>query len=368
MVKVLQVFNELDQGGIEHVVINWMKNMDLQKVEFHFALMSGQKGVLDDYVKQLGGKIHYFSDGTKSLKNVKQNLNRIIKDYGPFDAIHSHAYFFSGYILKIAYQNGVPVRIAHAHDTYKGENRSFIRKIYEARMKQLINKYATYKLGVSEESALHVFGNIDANTYIVNNGVNIEKYKLSSRVRKAKRSELRIQPNEKVIINIGRFEDQKDHEYLINIFKRSLKYDDSFKLLLIGNGSLKPHIINIAKELNIIDKIIFLENRNDINELLMAADIFAMPSKYEGLPIVLIEAQSSGIPCVVSTNITKEALICPNVYALTKENMDIWVKKIMVLRDARRMDNSQRLSEAGFNIKNIALFVQKMYLTNIEDD
>lgn len=367
MIKVLQVFNKLDQGGIEHVVINWMKNMDLQKVEFHFALMSGEKGVLDDYVTQLGGKIHYFSDGTKSLKNVKQNLNRIIKVYGPFDAIHSHAYFFSGYILKIAYQNGIPVRIAHAHDTYKGEARSFIRKVYETRMKRLINRYATYKLGVSKESALHVFGYIDANTYIVNNGVNIEKYRFSNRIREAKRSELGIQSDEKVIINIGRFEEQKDHQYLIKLFERLLKYNDNFKLLLIGSGSLKSYIVNMAKKLNILDRIIFLENRNDINELLMAADIFVMPSKYEGLPIVLIEAQASGIPCVVSTNITKEALICPNVYALSKENMDIWVKKIMDLRKPGRIDNSKLLSEAGFNIKNIALFVQKLYLTNIED-
>jgi glycosyltransferase involved in cell wall biosynthesis len=368
MIKVLQVFNKLNQGGIEHVVINLMKNMDSSKVEFHFAMMSGEKGVLDDYVTQLGGKIHYFSEGTKSLKNVKKNLDRIMKDYGPFDVVHSHVYFFSGYILKIAYQNKIPIRIAHAHDTYKGEKRSFIRKIYESRMKHLINTYATYKLGVSKEAASHVFGKYDNNTYIVNNGVNIDKYKFSGKTRDDKRTELGIQPNEKVIINIGRFEEQKDHEYLIKLFQKLLMRDKEFKLLLIGSGSLKSHIINMAKELGILDKIIFLENRNDINELLEAADIFVMPSKYEGLPIVLIEAQASGIPCVVSTNITKEALICPNVYALTKENMDIWVKKIMVLRDARRMDNSQRLSEAGFNIKNIALFVQKMYLTNIEDN
>lgn len=367
MVKVLQVFNELDQGGIEHVVINWMKNMNLQKVEFHFALMSGQKGVLDDYVIKLGGKIHYFSNGTKSLKNIKQNLTKIMKDYGPFDAIHSHTYFFSGYILKIAYQNGIPVRIAHAHDTYKGENRSFIRKVYETRMKQLINKYATYKLGVSRESALHVFGNIDDSTYIINNGVNIEKYKFSIRVRKSKRSELEIQPNEKVIINIGRFEEQKDHEYLIKIFAQLLKHDNSFKMLLIGNGSLKPHIVNMAKKLDILDRIIFLENRNDINELLMVADIFVMPSKYEGLPIVLIEAQASGMPCIISSNITKEAVICPNVYTLNKENMGLWVKKIMDLRNVGRMDNSQLLSDADFNIKKIALFVQRLYLTNIKD-
>ena len=170
MIKVLHVFNQLNQGGIEHVVINLMKNIDRSEIEFHFALMSGKEGLLDAEVRQLGGHIHYFTSGKKGVINVGKNLSNIIDKYGPFEVVHSHSYFFSGYILYIAKMKGVPIRIAHAHDTYKGEKTSFIRKIYESGMQYLINKNSTYKLGVSAEACLHVFGKIDDTTFILHLG------------------------------------------------------------------------------------------------------------------------------------------------------------------------------------------------------
>lgn len=363
MIKVLQVFNALDQGGIEHVVINLMKNMDQTKIEFHFALMDGRKGVLDKTVENLGGHLHYFSSSKKSLGNIYNNLSNIIKMYGPFHTIHSHVYFFSGYVLSVAKKYNIPIRIAHAHDTYKGENTSLIRKIYELEMQYLINKNSTYKLGVSKEACLHVFGKIDNSTFIINNAINLENYKLNKVTRYNKRSELGILDTERLIINIGRFEDQKDHEYLIDVFYKLLNKTKDLKLLLVGNGSLKKTIIDKVKRLGISKNVIFLENRNDINELLMAADIFLMTSKYEGLPIVLIEAQAAGIPCIISSNITHTAIIGSNVYALKKNNINNWVEKTLALRNATRIDNRLALKKAGFDIKEVASFVQKLYLS-----
>lgn len=363
MIKVLHVFNQLNQGGIEHVVINLMKNIDRSEIEFHFALMSGKEGLLDAEVRQLGGHIHYFTSGKKGVINVGKNLSNIIDKYGPFEVVHSHSYFFSGYILYIAKMKGVPIRIAHAHDTYKGEKTSFIRKIYESGMQYLINKNSTYKLGVSAEACLHVFGKIDDTTFIVNNAIDLENYKLNNEIRNKKRTELRISNDEKLIINIGRFEDQKDHEYLIDVFSKLLERTKNFKLLLIGNGSLKENVINKVKRLGFSKKVLFLENRNDINELLMAADIFLMTSKYEGLPIVLIEAQAAGIPCIISSNITHDAVIGKNVYSLKKDKINDWVDKTMALRNTARMDNSLALKDAGFDIKEVASFVQELYLS-----
>lgn len=361
MIKVLQVFNRLNQGGIEHVVINLMKNMDSSQVEFHFAMMSGQRGLLDDQVKAMGGKIYYFSSGDKSLSNVRHNLEDIIKNYGPFHVVHSHVYFFSGYVLYIAKKMGVPVRIAHAHDVYKGEQRNFKRKVYEYVMQQMINKYATYKFGVSQAAIKHVFGKKTANAFVVNNGINISSYVVNDQIRKQYRNWLGVKNNETLLCNVGRFESQKDHDYLISIFSSLQKINSQFKLVLVGNGSLKNKIEKRVFALNLKDKVIFLQNRNDINNILMAADMFIMPSKYEGLPLSLVEAQASGMTCLISKNITDEIKICPNVYSLRKDSINKWVNFMINHRYDQRLDNAKRLDKAGFNEKSIARFVERKY-------
>ncbi|MCG0869827.1 glycosyltransferase family 1 protein [Lactiplantibacillus plantarum] len=363
MVKVLQVFNKLNQGGIEHVVINLMQNIDRDKIEFHFAMTSGEKGLLDEKVKKLGGYIHYFNSGSRNPLNVKKNLERIIRDNGPFDVVHSHIYFASGYILYIAKKMGVPIRIAHAHDTYKGEKKTLIRKVYEYKMRKMINKYANYKFGVSKEAIFHLFGNKDQNTYIVNNGINFNEYVVNENIRKYYRSKFHVKDNETLLCNIGRFEDQKDHNYLIDVFNRLLKINKNYKLLLIGNGSLKKAIISKVEKLGLSSKVVFLENRNDVNKILMATDMFIMPSKYEGLPLSLIEAQASGIPCVISNNITDEVKISPNVYSLEKDNYNRWINFIIQHKNDPRLNNIEYLDNAGFNEIKIAKFVENIYLS-----
>lgn len=364
MIKVLQVFNKLNQGGIEHVVINLMKNMDSSKVEFHFAMMSGEKGSLDDLVLRMGGHIHYFSSGKKNLSNINKNLRNIIETYGPFRVVHSHVYFFSGYILYVASKMGVPIKIAHAHDVYKGEKENLPRKAYEFYMRKLINKYATYKFGVSKPSVDHVFGTYGtSNTFIVKNGIDLNKYIINYKTREKYRSKLHVQKGETLLCNIGRFEDQKDHAYLIEVFSYILKNDPNYKLVLIGNGSLKHRIKEKARNLAIDNKIIFLENRNDINDLLMASDMFVMPSKYEGLPLSLIEAQASGITCIISDNITSEVKISPNVFSLSKDSYSHWGDFIMKHSKDWRLDNIKRLDDAGYNEQKIAKFVEEKYLS-----
>lgn len=356
-VKVLQVFNQFNQGGIEHVVLNWMKNNPYSNVEFHFAIISGKKGVLDNYAVKLGGIIHYFDDES----SFKTNLERIITEFGPFDVVHSHVYFFSGYVLKIADKMGVPIRIAHAHDTFKGEKRNLIRFMYESIMKHEINKYATYKFGVSSDSCEHVYGKWDDHTFIVNNGINLEEYTFNEDIRKKEREALSIHKTDKVIINIGRFEDQKDHDFLINVFKELVSTDKRFRLILVGSGSLKKKIVDKVKQLNIGEYVIFLENRNDVPALLMASDVMVMPSKYEGLPIVLVEAQATGLPCVISGNITQEVILQKNVKVLSKSNDTSWVEAIKNLNLKRIGGSSENLKEKGFDIENITEFVMKKY-------
>lgn len=364
MIKVLHVFNQFNQGGIEHVVINLMENMDQSQIEFHFALMSGKNGLLDDKVRKLGGKIHYFSSGKKSLKNVEKNLSNIIEENGPFEVVHSHVYFFSGYILYIANKCGVPVRIAHAHDTYKGEKESIKRQVYEYLIRKAINRYATYKFGVSKDTCLHVFGKIDKNTHIINNGVNLENYKFNLKERKRIREELNISENECLLCNIGRFEDQKDHNFLIDVFSNLIKVNPKYKLLLVGNGSLKQFIVKKVKKQHLENRVVFLENRNDVNKLLFASDIFALPSKYEGLPVVLIEAQATGIPCIISDTVTNEVKLNKNVYSVDKGSTINWVNAIEKHKSDKRLKKPSEKFIHNFDIKEIAKFVQKIYTSN----
>ena len=362
MIKVLHVFNQLNQGGIEHVVINWLKNKHNDDIEFHFAMTSGTRGLLDDEVTKLGGKIHYFTNGSKSFFNVKKNLDQIISEYGPFNVVHSHIYFSSGMILKIASDAGVPIRIAHAHDTFKGEQQSLKRKLFESIMRHEINKYATYKFGVSEDACNHVFGSMDDHTYIVNTGINLDDYKFNQKFRDVLRNELGYSNKNKVIVHIGRFEDQKDHNYLVDVFNLLTDVNDGYRLLLVGNGTLKERIKNKINELGLSNYVTFLENRNDIPRILMAADIFVMPSKYEGLPVVLVEAQGTGIPCIISDKITSDAVLQRNVVVLSKDNKELWCQKIQSTNLTRINFDETKNRLQNFDIKKITKFVIAKYI------
>lgn len=363
-IRVLHIFYRLDQGGVENFVLNLFKNIDRERFEFCFAMISGEKGKLDDEVLNLGGKIYYFTQGKKNYKRIRSNLINILDHEGPFDVVHSHCYFFSGILLQIANKKGIPIRISHSHETYKGQKYSIKRYLYESLMRYSIERNATVKLGCSHAACIHLYKRIDDKTQVINNAIDVNKFQFDKDTREKVRQEMSL-CNNIVLGHVGRFEDQKDHMYLVDVFNEVYKKNKRAKLMLIGEGSLREDVESKVTSLNLSDAVLFLGNRSDVNELMQAMDIFLLPSKYEGLPIVLVEAQMAGLYCIVSTDVSQEANISNRVLYLSKEDRNDWIESILKYKEIR-YDNKKSIENSGYGIHNTVSKMEKIYRNDLK--
>lgn len=359
--KVLHVFEYFSQGGIENFVMNVFRNIDRDKYEFHFAFINKDKGYFDDEAISLGGQIHYFDSTEKTFKNYKTSLTRIIKEYGPFDVIHSHMYYFSGYILKIAKKCGVPIRIAHSHETSKGRKNTLLRRMYESHMRSLIMKNSNCLLACSKLAGEFVFHNKKKVT-VLYNGIDVNRFAFDLEARNKIRKELWIKDDVKLLLNVGRFSDQKNQLFLADVFNEYYKLNNNSKLVLVGYGDLENVIKEKVREYGLEDSVIFTGSVFNTEDYYSASDIYVMPSKYEGLGIVAVEAQVSGLISLASLEVPEEVnetgLL--SFMSLDKSPME-WASKIDELLKSKvnRSEYVNKVKDTPFDInKTVALLCE----------
>ena len=307
-VRVLQIFAALDSGGVSNFVMNVYREMDPQKIQFDFALTAGEKTLYDDEVKERGGRIFYFDPA----ESYAANLRRILRQEGPYQAVHSHVFFYSGFMLTEARRAKVPIRIAHAHNAHTGETRSAARIAYEKGMQMLIRANATCLLGCSEKACRYVFGdNImkDPRAAVMPDGIDCDRFAFNPKVRDQVRKEYGLD-GKFVVGHVGHFNPAKNHEKIISVFSEVCRRRDDASLLLVGDGELEQDVRNRVNELGIADRVVFAGAHKDVERFYQAMDVFLFPSRYEGFGMAMIEAQASGLRCVASdvvpgeTNIT----------------------------------------------------------------
>lgn len=370
-VRVLHVFGKMDRGGAETLIMNVFRNIDREKFQFDFLVHSEEEGHYDQEIKELGGNIYSVPHPRKSILQYKKELKKILREKGPYDIIHSHIFTFSGYVLKIAKEEGVPIRIAHSHTTQKGRPSSFIKKIYKGYMRSLILKYATNLIGCSQEACKALFGpecfNNKSNIKIIRNGIDLESFK---KVEEGSflnlRNELHLNPEIKLIGHIGRFVEVKNHSRLIKIFSLLCNEIDNVHLVLVGDGPLKNEINDLIKHYGIEDRVHMLGVRSDVPEILANLDLFLLPSLYEGIPLVLIEAQALGLKCITSNTVSSEVDIGAGLVEFIDLELDdtIWVKMIK-----EGLENSNRnisikkeeIRELGYDIKQVVRDLSFLY-------
>lgn len=300
-IRVLHVFGALNPGGVETLVMNLYRAIDTESIQFDFALTQGKKSLFDDEVLARGGRIYYF-DTSKSLWS---NLAEIFEKGKPFAAVHSHVYFYSGAVLLNAKRHGIPIRIAHAHNTSFGQVYSLRRRLYESLMRKLIWDNATDMLGCSKDANEFVFGEgcLDSpKCSVICNGFHVDNFKYDP----AKGSEIRKLygiENKYVVGHVGRIEDQKNHSQLVEQFAAVKKKRGDAVLLCVGRGSLMDEIRAKCETLGISDSVIFAGAQKDTPSYYSAMDVFLFPSLYEGLGSVLIEAQANGLYVVTSKDV-----------------------------------------------------------------
>ncbi len=349
-IRVLEVVGRMDMAGQETFLMNIFRNADREKYDFYFSVNTDHIGAFENEILKLDGKIYhnpYYPDKRNLFKYLKSFRN-FLKKEGPFDVIHCHVWLFSGFILKIAKKEKIPVRIMHSHNTNDGKKKSFFRRLYNWYAKKMIKNYSTNFVACGKEAYKALF-NIECKNddHILNNSIDLTLFNEKQYNLSAKKNELGVAENDKVFVSVARFFDVKNHVKIISTFNEYLTYNKNAILLLVGDGVLKQTIYNLVKEKGILNKVKFLGVRNDVNTILLCSDIFIMPSKFEGLPVSLVEAQAAGVHCVISDTITKEIDMGLDLISMLSINApdNLWCKKFI---DVSKVEKPAFIKRAKF--------------------
>ena len=361
-IRIAQIMGKWLGGGVESVVMNYYRHIDRNKIQFDFICDEDSTDIPYEEIEKLGGKIILIPPYQRVFKYHKE-LKKVLKD-GNYKIVHSHINTLSVFSLWAAKSAGVPVRIAHSHSTTnKKEKKKNLIKII---LRPFVKLFATNYMACTEHAGRWMFGDKEydkSNVYILNNAIDIEKFKYNETVRKEVRKKLNIKEDTIVIGHIGRFVEQKNHRFLIDVFYELHKKNKNTLLLLIGQGPLMDEMKEKVKKLGIDDSVKFLGQREDADKLYQAMDIFLFPSLYEGLGMVMIEAQCSGLPCVASTEVPKDAKIGYNVEFISLgEEMTKWIQAIEKQLKTNRKLSIQKIEKNGYNIVEKSKVLEKEYL------
>lgn len=360
IIKVLHFFGKMDMGGAETFVMNLYRHINRNKIQFEFVVTNSEKGSYDNEIRRLGGKIHILPPPNIGLRNYKYKLKELLTK-GEFDVVHSHVHYFSGINLNIAKKCGVKVRIAHSHTYSNNNGRSIKRILYENYMKFLIYKRATHSLACSNEAANDLFFKGNKRLEIINNGINLERFITKKYSKVEYRKKLNLPQNSFIIGHIGGFRPEKNHRKLIEIFQYISMEKKNCHLVLVGDGKERIETEKLTANLKIKDRVHFLGVREDTEDILKAFDVFVFPSYFEGLGIAVIEAQVSGLYCVVSDTLPKAVDITGNISFISLD-ADLVEWKNAILYKHRNNVEVSRLKE--FDIRYVCERIYNIYNVN----
>lgn len=362
-IRIAQIIGKWLGGGVEAVVMNYYRNIDRDKIQFDFICDEDSTNIPFEEIEKLGGKVILIPPYQKVLKYHKE-LKRVLKE-GKYKIVHSHINTLSVFSLFAAKCAGVPVRIAHSHSTtnQKEKKKNLIKQV----LRPFSKLFATDYMCCSELAGRWLFGDREydkGKVYLLNNAIDIEKFEYNEQIRKRKREELGIRDSTLVIGHVGRFVEQKNHMFLIDIFSQVHKKNEDTILLLIGQGPLQNQIKDKVKYLKLEKFVKFLGQRNDVNELYQSFDIFLLPSLYEGLGMVLIEAQCAGCYCIASTEVPKIAKVTNNLnFIKLEDSSELWgINAVKGLNKVNRKECIKSIKEFGYDIKEENKKLENYYL------
>lgn len=361
-IRILNLFTIMNRGGAETMVMNYYRNIDRRKVQFDFLVHREEAGVYEEEIKALGGRIYrmppiYPQNFAKYIKKIR----KFLKEHPEYKIIHSHMSELGYFVFKEAKKQHVPVIICHAHNRPYGWDVKMIMRNY---FKYMMRPYITHMCMCGLESGEWLFGKKNKDKFIqINNAIDAEKFIYNKSIGDEIRKELGIS-DEFVVGHIGRFDIQKNHEKLIDIFCEICKINKNSKLLLIGEGQLKKSIENKVKLLNLEKNVLFLGTRSDVNRVMQAFDVFLFPSFFEGLSVSMVEAQAAGLQCFISSSIPKECIITDNVVTFDLDWNDSKIAKMIVdlHSNYKRTNTYEQILKAGFDIKNNAKELENFYI------
>jgi len=366
-IRVLMVVGQMNRAGIESRLMDLYRRVDHEKVQFDFYTLHKEKGQFDDEILALGGKIYYTDPlSVKKLCAIPKRFERFCRSHPEYKIIHAHMNQWCGLILKGAKRAGVPIRIAHARTSLEKTN---IKNIVKNLVKIPTNRYANYKLAVSDKAGEWLYGKKAVSRGEVlywKNSIQVEDFAYSPELRAKKREELSL-GDSFTLLHVGNLRREKNHPYLFRVFAEVLKQHSNSKLVLVGRDQSEGQLPKLAQDLGIYENILFLGSRSDVAELLQVGDVFVFPSFYEGFPTSVLEAQAAGLPCVISDRITKEVMVTPLVEMRSiDENPFVWAEHVLKKRETTRLQTGDLIVKAGHSLSDFVVNTQTFYLSEVK--
>jgi glycosyltransferase EpsF len=325
--RIAQVIGCNLKGGVEQIVFEYYRFIDKSKFQFDFISDEDSPYEIPEYLLSLGCKVIKIPPYRKPLKYI--NTLKQVFSTNKYRIVHSHMNTLSVFTLFAAKSAGVPIRIAHSHSTAgKGE---FKRNILKYILRPFSKIYPTHCCACSEYAGRWLFGNRyfeKGKVTVIRNAIDTEKFTFHPEIRNRVRNSFGIE-HKFVIGHVGRFMKQKNHDFLIDVFAELHKCCPESILMLVGDGELREKMQAKVKKLGLTDAVLFLGIREDVDQLYQAMDVFILPSLYEGLPVVGVEVQCVGLPCIFSDRVTREAKLNDQVPFLPITDVNKWVTCIL---------------------------------------
>jgi len=353
-IRVAQVIGKAVISGVDSVVMNYYRHIDRSRVQFDFFMDGYNKTLIDEEILDLGGRIIKLEPYEASMRTNMRQCHAAFTE-GRYTIVHSHLNTLSCFPLYAAFRAKVPIRIAHSHSTTsRGE---WKRNLMKQALRPFSKTFATHYAACADYTARWLFG---AKTVqkgqvrLIKNAVDTALFSPNEKARERIRKEFGLE-NRFIVGHIGRFAFQKNHELLVRVFAEAYRKNPNAALILIGTGELEEDIRNLVKELDIEKAVFFTGIRRDIPDFLNAFDVFFLPSRYEGMPVVGIEAQAVGLPCLMSDTVTKDTAITPLVeFFPLHADIKEWAHKLLNYEHTQKRPYPELVRDSGFDIHHAA--------------
>lgn len=362
-IRVLQIVTTMNRGGLETMLMNYYRNINRSLIQFDFLEHRNEKSDYDDEIEQLGGRVYRI--GTLNPFSIKYRKQiKIFFDMHPeYRIVHCHLDCMSSLPLSYAKKAGIPVRIAHSHSSSQDKNLKYLLKLF---YKRKIPKESNYLFACGNKAGSWMYGG--QRFTIINNAIDSKLFLYDKKVRDLIRKKMNIE-KKFVIGHVGRFNEPKNHLFIIDIFNELVSINKNAHLVLVGEGILKEKVAHKVKTLGLSDRVTFYGKSDCVNQILQAFDIFLFPSLYEGLPVTMIEAQSSGLKCFISDKVPSECIISDNVETLKLEDSaKKWAENINKYSSGyERKDMMRIVCNHGFDIQNNVKKLEGFYINEYKE-
>lgn len=369
--RVLVLDTVMDRGGAETMMMNYLRHFDRSKVTYDFLVNRDYHAAYEDEIEALGGRIYRMCPMyPRYFGRYKREFRNFLEQHTEYRIIHSNLEERSYFPLRIAAEKGIPIRIAHAHNRPVGFN---LKSIFREYFRMRLPKYVTHMFACGTEAGDWLYGEKSRDRVIQQrNAIDTSAYRYDAAIATQVREEFGVTDSGTFVLgHVGRFFPQKNHTFLIDIFAEVHKRHPNSVLWLVGGGELNDALKNQIKakvdDLGLSDAVEFLGVRGDVNRLLQGMDSFILPSLYEGLPVTMIEAQASGLPCTISDRVPEQCDVTGNVQIIGLNATPAeWAKRILdqhaEYAGTNRTEGAGKVTKAGFDIKANAEWLQRFYV------